>query len=593
MNCFDHPFRLRRRSLSCGPTRFPLVILLLLLAAPALAEVSGIVFIDVNQNGVRDAGEPPRAGVVVSNGLDVVRTDAEGRYSLATGPRGFVFVTRPAGFDCEEWYRRDAGDFALTQDHAEDEFFFVQMSDLHVFERGSELIEEFGLGDPWWAPSKLVAWFSLRRVDKMLVPRFSLDPVEDLREALSPYRDVSNLSDTSVYLAYREEFQHEGSEIGNVRGKIEAALGEIAALRPSFVLATGDLVLDANRAPGEVPERRVALYRSATASMGAPVYNTIGNHELRGALPEGAPERGSDYGFGLFETSFGPTYYSFDRGAFHFVALDTHHPVPGEDDPRKWTWNRMRGEVKHWLRRDLEAHGDRVKVVLNHEPFFADPSWPFDAEELARYVASDEGIFEEHAVAYSINGHVHFNGLERGEPTTHISTGALFGMGWYLPPTLFPRGYRIYYARDGQLYGAWKLLDEPLLGFIQPRGEEAIHPASAMLVDPEALEGPIDLVAVAADAEGPLEAVHLELDGRPVPLERWGDYFVHARIDPAPLQGKTGMLTLAGRRKSGETLRARLEIRTRESTRGGDGFPGEPGGFAITLTSNAEEGMRR
>jgi 3',5'-cyclic AMP phosphodiesterase CpdA len=564
MDFFDQIFRLRRRSgrrvsITCAPAA-----LLLLLTTPAAADVSGIVFVDVNENGVRDAGEPPRVGAVVSNGLDVVRTDADGHYSLAKGPRGFIFVTRPAGFDCENWYRRDAGDFALTQHPVEKEFFFVHMSDLHVFDQGAELIEEFGLGDPWWAPSTLAAWFTLRRINEMLVPRFSVDPVEDLRKALSPYRDVSDLSDTGVYLAYRDEFQREGSELGNVRGKVEGALEEIAALRPSFVLATGDLVLDANRAPDDTLERRLEIYRSATASMGVPVYSTIGNHELRGIVSEGTSERESDYGFGLFETTFGPTYYSFDRGAFHFVALDTHRPVPGQDDPRQWEWNRMRDEVKHWLRGDLEAHGGRVKVVLNHEPFFGDPSWPLDAEELAEYVVSDEGIFEEHAVAYSLNGHVHSNGLKRGEHTTHISVGSLFGMGWYLPPDLYPRGYRIYYARGGQLYGAWKRIDEPLLGFIQPQGEDAIHPASATLVDPEALAGPVDLVAVAADAEGPLEAVSLELDGRSVPLEHWGDYFVHARIDPAPLRGKTATLTLSGRRQSGETLRARLEIRARD-----------------------------
>jgi hypothetical protein len=66
---------------------------------------------------------------------------------------------------------------------------------------------------------------------------------------------------------------------------------------------------------------------------------------------------------------------------------------------------------------------------------------------------------------------------------------------------------------------------------------------------------------VAVDAEGPFEAVSLELDGRPVRLERWGDYFVHARIDPTPLRGKTATLTLSGRRESGETLHTRLEIR--------------------------------
>ena len=246
MDFSDPLFRLRR-----GPIKSPAVALLLLLATPALAAVSGIVFVDLNQNGVHDAGEPPRGNVVVSNGLDVVRTDAEGRYSLAKGPRGFVFVTRPAGFDCERWYRRQAGDFALTRQTAEEEFFFVHMSDLHVYDRSDELIEEFGLGDPWWAPSTLVAWFTLRRINEMLVPRFSLDPVEDLRNALAPYRDVGDLSDTGVYLAYRDGFQREGSKIGNVRGKVEGALEEIAALRPGFVLATGDLVLDANRAPDQ------------------------------------------------------------------------------------------------------------------------------------------------------------------------------------------------------------------------------------------------------------------------------------------------------------------------------------------------------
>jgi 3',5'-cyclic AMP phosphodiesterase CpdA len=561
MGFLDHLLRWRRRR---APIASRFAALLLLLATPAPAEVSGTVFVDANRNGARDPGEFPRPGVAVSNGLDLVRTDAEGRYARAEGRRGVDFVTRPAGFESEKWYRRGGGDFALTQRSAEEELFFVQMSDLHVFDRGSELIEEWGLGDPWWAPSTLVSWFTIRRMNRMLVPRFSLDPIDDLRKALSPYRDVKGLCDTELYLAYRKEFQREGSELGDVRGKIEGALKEIAALRPSFVVATGDLVLDANRASYEAVARRTELYRSATASMAVPVYQTIGNHELRGIGLEDFSEQDPEYGIGLFETAFGPTYYSFDRGGFHFAVLDTHRPAPSQDDPRNWVWNRMRDEVKHWLRRDLEAHRDRVKVVVNHEPFFASPEWPFESEELATYVASDEGIFGEYGVAYTLSGHVHSNGIERGEPTTHISAGPLFGFGWYLPPDLYPRGYRLYYARGGELYGAWKRTGEPLLGFIQPQGEAAIHAASAALVDPEAIAGPFDLVAVAADAEGPLQAVSLELDGRPVPLEHWGDYFVHARIDPSLIRGESATLALSGRRGSGETLRALLEIRRRD-----------------------------
>jgi hypothetical protein len=69
---------------------------------------------------------------------------------------------------------------------------------------------------------------------------------------------------------------------------------------------------------------------------------------------------------------------------------------------------------------------------------------------------------------------------------------------------------------------------------------------------------------VAADIDGPLEAVSLDLDGRPVPLERWGDYFLHARIDPSLLRGESATLALSGRRRGGETLRTLLEIRARD-----------------------------
>ncbi len=58
---------------------------------------SGIVFEDRNGNRRRDPGEPGLAGVSVSNGLDVVRTDADGRYSLAVAEGDVVFVTKPAG----------------------------------------------------------------------------------------------------------------------------------------------------------------------------------------------------------------------------------------------------------------------------------------------------------------------------------------------------------------------------------------------------------------------------------------------------------------------------------------------------------------
>ena len=55
------------------------------LCAPAAAQspvVSGVVFLDRNGNGQRDAGDTGVAGAVVSNQDAVVRTGADGSYRL-------------------------------------------------------------------------------------------------------------------------------------------------------------------------------------------------------------------------------------------------------------------------------------------------------------------------------------------------------------------------------------------------------------------------------------------------------------------------------------------------------------------------------
>lgn len=60
---------------------------------------SGVVFVDSNSNGVRDAGEPPLAGVVVSDGFSLVKTDAEGVFSLETTDRSrFITLYTPTGY---------------------------------------------------------------------------------------------------------------------------------------------------------------------------------------------------------------------------------------------------------------------------------------------------------------------------------------------------------------------------------------------------------------------------------------------------------------------------------------------------------------
>lgn len=81
----------------------PLVLIALsLLSVPAWALPppcnSGTVFEDRNGNGRQDNAEPGLAGIGVSDGVDIVTTDATGRYHLPVVDGRGSFVIKPAGY---------------------------------------------------------------------------------------------------------------------------------------------------------------------------------------------------------------------------------------------------------------------------------------------------------------------------------------------------------------------------------------------------------------------------------------------------------------------------------------------------------------
>src|SRR5690606_14738715 len=71
---------------------------ILLPAADATEWAQGRVFEDRNGNGIRDARERGLSGVLVSNGIDVTRTDAEGRWRLPAEDDCVFFVIKPRGW---------------------------------------------------------------------------------------------------------------------------------------------------------------------------------------------------------------------------------------------------------------------------------------------------------------------------------------------------------------------------------------------------------------------------------------------------------------------------------------------------------------
>ena len=76
-------------------------------------------------------------------------------------------------------------------------------------------------------------------------------------------------------------------------------------------------------------------------------------------------------------------------------------------------------------------------------------------------------------------------------------------------------------------------MDQPLFAFAEPPAPSGY------------------LVIVAADRAAPLQELQLELDGRPLPYERWGDYFVRARLSPDDVD----RVSATGKTARGEIVR--------------------------------------
>lgn len=63
--------------------RLSVILLSFLLYLPLCAQFKGTVYVDTNQSGTFDKGDKPLAGVMVTDGMNVVKTDKKGRFSLS------------------------------------------------------------------------------------------------------------------------------------------------------------------------------------------------------------------------------------------------------------------------------------------------------------------------------------------------------------------------------------------------------------------------------------------------------------------------------------------------------------------------------
>lgn len=219
----------------------------------------GIVFNDINKNGIIDKKEVGLPNVSVSNGIDVVQTDAKGQYKLPVNKDNIIFVIKPANY-------------ALPIDtNHQPQFYYTHKPE------GSPQLTYKGVSPTGKLPKEI---------------NFGLTSQKESTDF-----SAFIFGDPQAYDMVEMDYFK--------RGIIDRIANKDAAV---FGISLGDLVgndLSLHRA-----------YKSTIALMGLPWFNVIGNHDLNFDTKEDI------YSDEAFEASFGPATYSFNYGNAHFLVID-------------------------------------------------------------------------------------------------------------------------------------------------------------------------------------------------------------------------------------------------------------------------------
>ena len=258
------------------------------------------------------AGVP---GVTVSDGVEVAQTDKDGIYYLASVKKyGYVFISIPANYEA-------AAEKSIPQ-------FFKYL------QYGPSVSEQCD--------------FELFKADNS---EYTLIAAADIHLARRN-NDISQ---------FQTGFLNEVETVV----KANAASG-----KKTYVLTLGDETWDVYWYSNNY---KPADWVTTTSSMGAPVFNSMGNHDndpyCTDDLEASSP----------FRKAIGPSYYSFNLGGFHYVVLDDIVYVnngggPGVIGERDYN-NTVSNDQMNWLEKDLALVTDKSTplVVAMHIPLHGHP----------------------------------------------------------------------------------------------------------------------------------------------------------------------------------------------------------------------------
>lgn len=353
---------------------------------------TGVVFEDHNGNGRRDAGEAGVAGVLVSNQLDVVATDAKGHYRLRVWDDGTVlYVVKPPGYD-----------LPLTGQNLP-RFYYIHQPE------GSPEFQYAGVSPTGALPESVE--FPLVRAER---------------------RDEFDV------VVFSDPQPRSRDEVGYIRDDVVA---ELVGVDAAFGITLGDIVYnDLSLMDG---------YNEVVARIGIPFFNVPGNHDMNYDADD------DRFSLESFKRVFGPTYYAIEYGNVSFIVLDSVEWLGRANEEGTGRYRGRLGDRQlDWVERYLRhVPDDRLVVLSMHIPLYCarladDGVNVADRERLFRLLEGRKVL--------ALAGHMHlfeYDVLDesvgwRGEsPFVQVTCASVSGSWWGGPKDA--RGIPTSDQRDG------------------------------------------------------------------------------------------------------------------------------------------------
>lgn len=331
--------------------------------------------------------------------------------------------------------------------------------------------------------------------------------------ALRPYpKSRADKPHRFIHISDSEVFNTEGHECWRDELRRYADTEDVA-----FIVHTGDICYD----------KGLRLHKELMndETMGIPTHYTLGNHDLVAGKT----------GEALFESLYGPVYYSFDVGNTHYVVTPMLH---GDHAP-----SYSKEDVYTWIKNDLATlPPGKPLVFFNHDLWSTSEAFPLKLSESETLNLHD---FNLKAWLY---GHWHIHFLKHQGKILSISTAAPDKGGIDHSPAAFR-------VLTSDTKG--NVSSELRYSYVEP-DLCLVHPSPADSSVPLMVKGKLPVIVNAYATASPVISVTCSYgkNAKQIPLVQESNETWTGTLTPSPTDyGRTCTLTVTASFKDGTVLK--------------------------------------